>query len=144
MFSSVRSIEFLKTSFKSLNINVFVMLSLPALRYHPDMSAAKRVGFNAAETAGKFREVSEAWQILSKPEVRQKYDGARRRLLGPASSSTIGGIPSEVPTSFNTHKTNFVNVQKAASSNWRDIQDKYKSEKWQKLPLKDRKVCSCT
>lgn len=90
----------------------------------------------------KFRDISEAWSILSRPDLRQRYDSERLKNFG----SAIGNINRatqqniEMFDSYNTQKNNFKHVQKMASSNWREIQDKYKTEKWQQLSLKEKKV----
>ena len=39
-----------------------------ARQYHPDVNP------NNAESEAKFKEVNEAYQVLSDPEIRKKYD----------------------------------------------------------------------
>jgi hypothetical protein len=86
---------------------------------------------------------------LSKPETKTKYDTERARLLrgssggsGVGSSSAIGNAASkmEVPDSFSMQRANYAQVQVKASSNWEALRVKYKTEKWQNMPLEARKV----
>jgi len=107
-----------------------------ALKHHPDMSAENDGG-------KRFRAISEAWAVLGKPEKRQSYDLARIRVLGSkgAYAGSAGPIESEISDGFQTQKANFnVAVQAKASSNWRELQDKYKKESWQRMPLSERKL----
>lgn len=111
-----------------------------ALKHHPDLSTDDDGG-------KRFRSISEAWATLGKAERRRDYDLARIRSLGPNSMLNPGGAAynpsdaSEISESFNTQKTNFhVAVQYNASSNWRELQDKYKTERWQNMPLSEKKL----
>lgn len=52
-----------------------------------------------------------------------------------------GANTGVISQGFNTQKMNFSKVVQArAASNWQDLQDKYKTEKWQNMPLSERKV----
>jgi curved DNA-binding protein CbpA len=82
--------------------------------------------------------VSEAWQVLSKPESRAEYDALRAITL--PDMQKVYKADTVNADGFKIQRDNFVHVQKAASSNWRDLGGKYQSEKWQKIPLADKKV----
>lgn len=45
-----------------------------ALRWHPDKHA-QRDGAQQAEAEARFRQVQDAWAVLSDPELRSAYDG---------------------------------------------------------------------
>lgn len=90
----------------------------------------------------KFVEISEAWSVLSKPDSRRKYDEQLK--VKAISSLPFGTVTDryhpESSEAFSTQRNNFVSVQKNACSNWKDLKDKYKTEKWQAMPLETRKV----
>ena len=127
-----------------------------ALKFHPDMAATANTTNAAPSSSGagaelltltdraeRFREVSEAWSVLSKSETRSRYDTFRQRQGGGmttyrADGSAVG-VPSEIPHNYDTQRANFAAVRHAASSNWQEIKDKYKTEKWQNMPLSERK-----
>jgi len=108
-----------------------------ALKYHPDLSTVNDGG-------KRFRDISEAWAVLGKSEKRQMYDLARMRVLGSKAAYATGGTGgSEIDLSegFKTQKTNFDQAVKSqASSNWKEMQEKYKTEAWQKMPLSEKKL----
>jgi curved DNA-binding protein CbpA len=128
-----------------------------ALKFHPDMAAtatATTTGVPSSSGAGgaevltltdraeRFREVSEAWSVLSKSETRSRYDTFRQQQGGITTFRADGstaGVPSEIPLNYDTQRANFAAVRHAASSNWQEIKDKYKTEKWQNMPLSERK-----
>lgn len=56
-----------------------------ARQYHPD-----KVGADDKEAAEKFKEIAEAYQVLSDPELRKKYDTDGRAGLSPDKTSTVG------------------------------------------------------
>jgi DnaJ-class molecular chaperone len=101
-----------------------------ALKYHPDVA----VGGDTAANNSHFRAIQDAFTVLGNPVTRQLYDDAR---YGSSSSSSIlGGMgtssssSSAVPdNSYTMQKANYVNVRRNASSNWREIKDKYKTER---------------
>ena len=65
-----------------------------ARKYHPDVAKAKDAG-------ERFKEISEAYEVLSDPEKRQRYDtlgpdwrhGAQAPPGGPGGSARTGGGP---------------------------------------------------
>ncbi|KAJ1404497.1 DnaJ domain-containing protein [Ochromonadaceae sp. CCMP2298] len=108
-----------------------------ALIHHPDRAE------DESEESETFIKISEAWSILSRPEVRTRYDQLRGRFLGLSSFGgqvTLTHEHMEINPGYNTQKDNFVRVQAKASSNWQEIRSKYKNENWQKLPLSERKM----
>jgi DnaJ-class molecular chaperone len=116
-----------------------------ALESHPDALANADKGNKLVDDGGeKFRRVSEAWQVLSKPHLKKAYDAARSSRSSSASGSM--GAASATATriqeeSFATQKAHYDNaVKAAASSNWRESQDKYKTLKWQRMSLDQRKT----
>jgi hypothetical protein len=60
--------------------------------------------------------------------------------VGSNMSGTDFNINYEIPAGYDTQAQNFGAVLKHASSNWRDLQDKYKSENWHNLSHADKKV----
>lgn len=55
-----------------------------ARKYHPD-----KVGKDDTEAADKFKEIAEAYQVLSDPELRKKYDEEGRAGLSADKTSTV-------------------------------------------------------
>lgn len=55
-----------------------------ARKYHPD-----KVGKEDHEAADKFKEVAEAYQVLSDPALRKKYDAEGREGLSADKTSTV-------------------------------------------------------
>ncbi len=113
--------------------------------HHPDTAPAD--GKSSKELEGEFIKIANAWRILSRPELKSQYDSLRSIYL----ARTLGfshGVPSVghgdttvISEGFNTQKINYATrVQSRASSNWADLQDKYKTEKWQNMTLDQRKV----
>ena len=125
-----------------------------ALKYHPDMagnvtssssSSSLRNGTDMSmnDREARFREVSEAWSILSKTDTRSRYDSfrARQGYNGGISMQADGTIiPTEIPLNYDTQRANFASVKHAASSNWKELNNKYKTEKWQNMPLPEKKL----
>ncbi len=64
-----------------------------ARQYHPD-----KVGSDDLEAAEKFKQVAEAYQVLSDPELRTRYDRDGRDGLSPDKTSVAeGGMPKLDP-----------------------------------------------
>ena len=113
--------------------------------HHPDSAHDKEINSKIHEQ--EFIKINEAWSILSKPELKTYYDSMRFSQFGYKSpmhfdiSSSSGVDSTEIADVYHAQKTNFANnVQPRASSNWRELQDKYKTEKWQNMSLGQRKV----
>eukprot|EP01038_Epipyxis_sp_PR26KG_P015692 gene15692-21229_t len=116
-----------------------------ALMYHPDTASNQ----SKEDHASKFIDISEAWGILSKPELKVVYDKKRKeylRLISPIKSSLKNDqysnnsnyIPasSDIPVGLSTQISSF--AQKKSTTDF-DGPDRYQSEKWRKLPLEQRK-----
>lgn len=56
-----------------------------ARKYHPD-----KAGKDNKEAADKFKEISEAYQVLSDPDLRKKYDSDGREALSADRTETSG------------------------------------------------------
>ena len=115
-----------------------------ALENHPDTAVQRST--NPTQEDGKdsnFREISEAWSVLSKPDVRKAYD-AQRSHLSAVKHTTYGytpgtGGPTAVPTSmYAAQRNNYTGAVKAAAGF--KAADKYKTEKWQNLSLAQKKA----
>jgi hypothetical protein len=81
---------------------------------------------------------------LSRPDIRDKYDRERARIylnkVDTVNGSKSINYHSDVP-SYTAQKENYYNVTlNHASSNWRELRDKYKTEKWQNKPLSEKKM----
>ena len=67
---------------------------LLARKYHPD-----KVGSDDKEAAEKFKEIAEAYQVLSDPELRAKYDKEGKEGLSADKTSAAGaGNPDIDPS----------------------------------------------
>jgi molecular chaperone DnaJ len=64
-----------------------------ARKYHPDVAAGK-------DTADRFKEIAEAYEVLSDPEKRQRYD-----TLGSDWQRYAPGAPGAEPSGFRTYTT---------------------------------------
>lgn len=125
-----------------------------ALQHHPDtfLSQSSTISVNKSVTNDEFIKISEAWSVLSKQDTRIQYDLLRKSYLGinnnNSSSNSLqnnlqynrnGSV--NVSVNYNTQKALYNNsVKHKASSNWEDLKEKYKSEKWQNMPLTEKKV----
>lgn len=94
----------------------------------------------------EFVSISEAWSVLSKPELRKQYDDTRRKYLVPSNvngGTSVSSFPYsyEISENYQVQKMNYGNVKHRASSNWKDLRDKYQTDKWKELPLSKKKVC---
>lgn len=109
-----------------------------ALKYHPDV--------NKTINVEQYRDIQSAYNILSKPEIRAMYDMSRRKLLNIFDPAVNVKASQSIDTGRNnvmlyeTQRILFKETQKNASSNWRELKDKYKSEQWQSKDLAFKKV----
>lgn len=134
----------------AVNITLINLTCASAMQYHPDtapITESKNENYLQSRQA-QFINVSEAWSILSKPEMKTFYDRNRSRYIGRDIGSVAANnlIHSDdhkvISEGFNTQRVNFKGVQSRASSTWQDMQEKYKSEKWHNMSLDQRKVSS--
>ncbi len=125
-----------------------------ALQNHPDTASYRASGSDASleelkvrSTSegddSKFREISDAWAVLSKPELRKSYDAHRAHVAAVKHTTynyTAGtGGPSEIPLgSYSAQKNNYTGAVRAAAGF--KVADKYKTEKWQNLSLAEKKA----
>lgn len=120
------------------------------MKYHPD---TKKDGTIVISDENRFHEISEAWSVLSRPDVRANYDRERFQLKYTSINPGYpGGINNQQyqPNSdvgesghsmVETHRQNYVNLTKVnASSNWQETQNKYRTDQWQNMPLSERKT----
>lgn len=116
------------------------------MKFHPDIGYSTSDSVSeevAASRTEKFRNISEAWSVLSKTDKRAKYDTARIKgghMLSSQCVSHIENAPIEIPTSYNTQRDNFGIALKKAGDSWKGNRDKYKCERWNKLSHKDKLV----
>ena len=109
-----------------------------ALKYHPDVN--KEINIE------KYRDIQNAYNILSRPEIRESYDLTRRRMIHrndfyPDKNSNFRDLNKNIDIpNYDVQRLQFKETQKHASSNWRELKDKYKSEQWQKKDLAFKKV----
>lgn len=119
-----------------------------ALRYHPDTANDIKL---RGENNANFLAVSEAWSVLSKPLIRQKYDAERNLVLGvPASiyerglhanKNSNGLLDADLPSVPSAYELRYKVTQDAArKSDWKDYKDKYRTERWQKSTTSHKKT----
>ena len=104
-----------------------------ALRHHPDVSG------NPSKSSDKFKEIQEAFSLLSNTESRAQYDLSLR----PTSNFYTPSMNANViarPLTFHMQKDNFEVIRREAGDYWKETRDKYKSEKWLRKPLSEKKV----
>ena len=131
--------------------DIFNSSTIISLQYHPDTAPQHHA--KGVDPATKFRIVAEAWAILSKPEIKSKYDAERAYYIRSLAKdkfsvevNTISSSPTSfvdvdnISTTFLTQRDKFAKIRHLGSSNWEDIRSKYKTEKWQKTPLYVKKV----
>lgn len=96
----------------------------------------------------QFVQISEAYGVLSKASSKQQYDTSRSKFLGRNVGSVLLAATAQaedhkvISESFNTQRINYAKIQSASPSNWKNLQEKYKSDKWRSIPLEQRKVRS--
>mmetsp|Transcript_30076 Transcript_30076/g.65769 ORF Transcript_30076/g.65769 Transcript_30076/m.65769 type:complete len:197 (+) Transcript_30076:30-620(+) len=107
------------------------------LRNHPDI-----VG-QSPETLEKFREVQDAYKILSTKELKSEYDKSIKPTKPDVSGNIVPGSATAniYNVSHDIQKKNFEeHVLMNASSSWAENIPKYKTEKWKKVPLSEKKM----
>jgi len=64
------------------------------------------------------------------------YDASR----GDSLTSKLGAITRSARPTFHTQRDSYSTVLKGAGDHWKEIRDKYRTEKFMKLPLSEKKV----
>lgn len=120
------------------------------LKYHPDI-----VG-QTPQTLEKFREVQEAYKVLSTPELKSEYDlsiarqikkvtdsskiAAGEPILIAISSIALHSTGSATANIYQMQRQNFQeHVLPNSSSNWTENLPKYRLERWKRVPLDEKK-----
>lgn len=114
-----------------------------ALKYHPDVNKD-----NSTLSRSQWIDIQNAYNVLSKTELRANYDSSRRQILfgnnvgqGVTNNATEYVYTGEKGAPFyDTQRLQFKETQRNASSNWKDLKDKYKSEQWQRKDLAFKKA----
>ena len=88
-----------------------------------------------------FQEIQDAFGVLSDAGVKLQYDNARSHpIVTSGSGMSVGSGIGNPATIYTVQKDNYnTRVRREASSNWRELKNKYKTEKWQNLSLNKRK-----
>jgi DnaJ-class molecular chaperone len=104
-----------------------------ALQYHPDMAQS------TADTQ-IFRDISEAWSVLSKPDLRTQYNRAKGIALQPTDLVGDKTAPEDI---VGVHHANYQihRAQAQVRNPSASLRSKYRFEEWQNLPLDKKKVC---
>eukprot|EP00602_Paraphysomonas_sp_CaronLab_P007437 CAMPEP_0185018570 /NCGR_PEP_ID=MMETSP1103-20130426/1245_1 /TAXON_ID=36769 /ORGANISM="Paraphysomonas bandaiensis, Strain Caron Lab Isolate" /LENGTH=154 /DNA_ID=CAMNT_0027548415 /DNA_START=90 /DNA_END=551 /DNA_ORIENTATION=- len=143
--------DFKKDYYKILDVSPDATLSelkiahrSAVLRYHPDIAGQSQ------KSTDKFREVQDAYKILSTPELKAEYDKHIGRKTKKTTSSSPDIVPgtaaasiysSESMATHSLQRKNFEeNVLMKASSTWSENLPKYKTERWKKVPLEEKKM----
>jgi len=127
-----------------------------ALQHHPD-TAKNFEGFDSKDAGETFKGIAEAWNVLSKPDIRKQYDDRRNALLmnrfpgmriathspirdyADAGGGGGGGGGRQSLAHFATQKEHYErNV--ATDSTFFHRQEKYYSEKKMSRPLEVKKM----
>lgn len=130
-----------------------------ALHCHPDSAiTGNKSPEEVQQLQAEFVKISEAWRILSRPHLKASYDYKRRNYLirstadvngvdyssnrSPMGNSSYNMATSEelqhISVELQSHRESYAKVQGRAAS---DLpQEKYKSERWQQMPLNQRKI----
>jgi DnaJ-class molecular chaperone len=99
------------------------------LKYHPDQAG------NTEATLENFRQIQEAYSVLSKTTTRRSYDIARNIVSAPTYSAAATRGPSV--SGDNVIKGAAISRPAGA---WTGLREKYRHESWQKLSLSIKKV----
>ena len=118
---------------------------------HPDTAGPEVV--NAKE---EFHAISTAYKVLTRPELKKQYDAARVQLLGGEAAVKSGftlsnirnmdinrGYVADLTSSISSHEIKHEGMMRNLNtgSDWTEMQDKYRNEKWHRLGLDTKKVC---
>lgn len=103
--------------------------ALSALKHHPDTAV------NATHSKS-FQEISEAWAVLSRSELRNEYDAAKGH-----KKYTTHAAPAVNSESLSHIRTNYESSMSARGKPMMSS-NKYRHEAWQKIPLDQKKVSS--
>ena len=110
-----------------------------ALKYHPDVSKD-----NSALAKSQWVDIQNAYNVLSKTELRSIYDLTRQNTLqgngGKLKADEYVYTGEKGVPFYDIQRLQFKETQRTASSNWRDLKDKYKSEQWQRKDLAFKKA----
>lgn len=110
-----------------------------ALLYHPDTGKQKASG--EVDVGAKFRNISEAFTVLSKPALRERYHALRGIKDGADVESFANSAAAGDYSAQKIHFTNMVQ-HRANADDIKNMTDKYKSQRWQKMTLAEKKVCT--
>jgi curved DNA-binding protein CbpA len=109
---------------------------------HPDTAPKSKTN-----SATEFQKLSEAWRVLSKPTLRKRYDDLRKQYLNPSVSYNVNvyaynnqSTDMQPSGFFNAQQNNYLYVTKKSKASVFEYEDKYRSEKWRKMPLSKKKV----
>eukprot|EP01041_Mallomonas_annulata_P001943 gene1943-3770_t len=105
-----------------------------ALRHHPDVAG------NSKENSDKFKEIQEAFSFLSKIDQRTAYDNLLRPIIRQTTGDNKSVSWTVTENVYSTQKTNHAIMAKELGNSWRGNLDKYKTEKWIKMPLSEKKL----
>lgn len=126
-----------------------VTVPMAAMQHHPDTAGKNDddIPKDSNKQNSQFIKVSEAWGILSRPEIRTRYDILRGKYLGLGDNygslnfnRPLDGHHSSIPVGFATQKANFRHVQHKAGGTMEDTILKNRTDKWRDLPLSEKKV----
>lgn len=99
--------------------------------------------------------MSTAYKVLTKPELKKQYDTSRQKVLGTTAAAKSGfnmtnvhnmdinrGVTADMASSVSGHAVKHEGMLRNINtgSDWTELQDKYRNEKWQKLSIDTKKV----
>jgi curved DNA-binding protein CbpA len=127
--------------------------NFPALKKHPDTASA-----SVTNAAAEFSLISNAWAVLSKPDLKRQYDSARKSYISPNTFTTKtstteanivvdhkdrnerGSDPTVISETFHVQRAAYGRTKDTDNESWEGKRGKYYHEKWRKLPLDQKKV----
>jgi curved DNA-binding protein CbpA len=125
-------------------------LLFQALKKHPDTAS---VGVTNA--AAEFSLISNAWAVLSKPDLKRQYDSARKSYISPTTYTTntttteanivvdhtdLNVDRTEINDNFHVQRAAYMKTKDPDVESWAGLRGKYHHEKWRKMPLEQKKV----